>query len=198
METATDIDWHAYNAAAAGRPARRVVVRAIAAAGGGHGRVALDVGAGGGADSLEFARNGWLVHAYDSDDTLTARLVENSRMEGQVVFHHGDVAEVEEFPAADVVYSAYSLPMLGADLPAVWQRLRAALKPGGVMAVDLFGDKDTWADRPKVATVTPAELEEMLEGLVVLDRDTRDEDGRSFSDGKKHWHVFSIVARRPR
>lgn len=198
MQTAPDMDWHAYNASAAGRPARRLVAKAILAAGGGQGRTVLEIGAGGGADALEFARHGWMVHAYDSDDTLTARLVENTRMSGHVQFHHGDAAQVETFPEADVVYAAYSLPMLGADLPAVWARLRAALKPGGVVAVDLFGDRDTWAGQDDVATVTQSELASMFEDLVILEQNVRDEDGRSFRDDKKHWHVISTLARRPR
>ena len=32
--------------------------------------------------------------------------------------------------------------------------------------------------------------------LEVIEHDVRDEDGRSYADGKKHWHVHSIVARR--
>lgn len=174
------------------------MARTILAAGAGQGRTVLEIGAGGGADALEFARHGWTVHAYDSDDTLSSRLVENSRMPGHVTFHHGDVAHVEEFPAADAVYAAYALPMLGDDLPAVWARLRDAVKPGGVLAVDVFGDKDSWTDSEDIATLSHAEIDQMFSGLQILDRVVRDEDGRSFRDDKKHWHVISTLARRPR
>lgn len=198
--TAPGIDWAQYNLAAAGRPARRMVSQAIAAAGGdSSGRVALDLGAGGGADTLEFARQGWTVHAYDSDDTLTARLVDEQRLDGTVHFHLGDMARVDPFPVADVIYSAYALPMLGKKLPAVWRRLRAALRPGGVMAVDLFGDRDTWADRDDIATLSESKLDAMFDGLTVHDRSVRDEPGRAFaSDGRKHWHVISTLAAAPR
>lgn len=197
MTIAAQIDWHGYNVSAAGRPARRLVHRAVLAAGGtGHGRTVLDLGAGGGADALEFARRGFTVYAYDSDDTLTSRLVENSRLDGSVLFHHGNLADVESFPAADLVYSGYALPMLGRDLPAVWQRVRAALKPGAVVAVDLFGDGDSWAERDDIATLSAAEVDRMFEGLHIVSRETRDEDGRSYGDDKKHWHVHSVIARR--
>lgn len=194
----TQIDWHRYNLSAAGRPARRFVARAIAGAGGGpgRGRTVLDLGAGGGSDALEFARRGFMVLAYDSDDALAARLVENGRMDGTLLFHHGDLADVEVFPPADLVFSGYALPMLGTDLPVVWERVRSALKPGGILAVDLFGDRDTWAERPDIATLSALEIEGMLEGFEVIEHDVRDEDGRSYADGKKHWHVHSIIARR--
>ncbi|MDO5662772.1 MAG: class I SAM-dependent methyltransferase [Brachybacterium sp.] len=198
MQTTTSIDWRAYNTSAAGRPPRRVVGRAIEVVGDGARRVALDIGAGGGSDSFEFARRGWTVHAYDTDDTIATRMVENERLAGEVRLHVGDVAHAEEFPAADIVYSAYSLPMLGADLPAVWERLRRALRPGGVVAVDLFGQRDSWVEREDIATFSEQEIEEMFRGLEVLSRDVRDEDGRTFSGDKKHWHVISTLARRPR
>ncbi|GAB2532501.1 class I SAM-dependent methyltransferase [Brachybacterium huguangmaarense] len=199
MTTAPEIDWREYNVSAAGRPASRRVARVMSAfPGDGTGRVVLEIGAGGGADALEFARHGWNVFAFDLDDTLASRLVENERMPGTVFFRHGDVREVVEFPAADAVYAAYSLPMLGDDLPVVWERLRAAIRPGGVIAVDLFGDRDTWVDREDIATLSDGRIDEMFEGFDILRRDVRDEDGRTFSGDRKHWHVHSIVARARR
>lgn len=197
MTSAPVVDWHAYNVAAAGRPARRLVSTAISASGAttGTGRIVLDLGAGGGSDALEFARRGFSVFAYDSDDTIASRLVENTRMDGTVFFRHGDITEVEVFPAADIIYAGYALPLLGDAFGAVWEKLRAALKPGGVIAVDLFGEHDTWALDDSIATFTSAEIDRMLEGTRIVQREIRDEDGRGFADGKKHWHVHTLVAR---
>src|SRR5690625_2460608 len=89
------------------------------------------------------------MHAYDADDTLAARLVENERMSGSVEFHHTDLTEVERFPAARIVYSTYTLGLLGPDaLAEIWPKLVASLPRGGVMAVDMFGTNDTWATVP--------------------------------------------------
>ncbi|EWS80641.1 class I SAM-dependent methyltransferase [Brachybacterium phenoliresistens] len=197
MNSLATIDWAAYNASAAGRPARRIVTRAILAAGGeGSGKVALDIGAGAGADSLEFARRGWTVHAYDIDETLSHRLIENRRMSGEVVFHHADASLEDSFPRADVIYSSDALPMLGPEgLERAWPRLVDALRPGGIMAVDLFGEQDTWAERPDVATLSTAQISSMFSRFQILEREVRDEDGRFF-DGKKHWHVITTLARK--
>lgn len=198
METSVAIDWHAYNASAAARPARRMVSQAITAAGGdGSNRIAIEIGAGGGADAIEFARRGWHVHAYDVDDALTQRLVENERTTGRIDFHQVDASTVETFPEADVVYSAYTLPMLGYEgLQTIWPRLVSSLKVGGVMAVDLYGEDDTWASRDDIATLSAQQIGEMFRGFRVLDRDVRNEDGRSYNANKKHWHVISTLARR--
>ena len=197
MDTAEKVDWAALNAHAAGRPARRLVAKAIAAAGGDrHAGVVLDLGAGAGADSLQFARRGWNVHAYDSDDTLAARLVENERMPGSVQFHHTAIEDVTSFPAAKIVYSTYTLGLLGpAALPGVWEKLVASLPRGGVMAVDFFGTNDSWAERPEVATLPLEEIDEMFRGFQIIDRAIRDEDGRFLAD-KKHWHVITTLARK--
>ncbi|WP_259559122.1 class I SAM-dependent methyltransferase [Brachybacterium sillae] len=191
------IDWHVFNATASGRPPRRIISRAIAAAGGDRpGRVALDIGAGGGSDALEFVRHGWTVHAYDIDDTLASRLVENERMAGTLRFHHTDATTVERFPTADVLYSGHALPMLGPEgLAQTWPRLVDALRPGGIAAVDLFGDRDTWADRDDIATLDQRQIDEMFRGFSVLHREVRDEDGRSWV-GKKHWHIITVLARK--
>ena len=197
MDTAQTVDWGALNASAAGRPARRLVDRAITAAGGARrpGTV-LDIGAGAGADSLQFARRGWTVHAYDADDTLAARLVENQRMSGAVRFHHTDVTSVLEFPPARIVYSTYTLSLLGEEgLARTWPRLVSALPRGGVMAVDVIGRNDSWAERDDIAALDAPQIDAMFRGFQVLDRSIRDEDGR-FQADKKHWHVITTLARK--
>ena len=197
MDTAEKVDLAALNAHAAGRPARRLVTKAITAAGGDRpGGIVLDLGAGAGADSLQFARRGWTVHAYDADDTLAARLVENERMSGSVEFHHTDLTEVKRFPAAQIVYSTYTLGLLGPDaLAEIWPKLVASLPRGGVMAVDMFGTNDTWADRPDIATLPLEEIDAMFRGFQIIDRSVRDEDGRFLAD-RKHWHVITTLARK--
>jgi hypothetical protein len=87
--------------------------------------------------------------------------------------------------------------MLGVDgLREIWPRLVTALKPGGVIAVDLFGEDDSFAGRDDIATLTAQQIGEMFKGFAVLDRDVRNEDGRSYQSDKKHWHVITTLARR--
>src|SRR5690625_5283767 len=117
-------------------------------------------------------------------------------MSGSVEFHHTDLTEVERFPAARIVYSTYTLGLLGPDaLAEIWPKLVASLPRGGVMAVDMFGTNDTWADRPDIATLPVEEIDAMFRGFQIIDRSVRDEDGRFLAD-RKHWHVITTLARK--
>jgi trans-aconitate methyltransferase len=98
-------------------------------------------------------------------------------------------------PPADLVYAGFSLPFCRrADFPKVWSRVRAALRPGGVVAVTLFGERDSWASEWYMTFVSAQRVDELAAGL---DADIIEEerDGEAYS-GPKHWHVFDVVARR--
>jgi hypothetical protein len=79
----------------------------------------------------------------------------------------------------------------------LWTRLRAALRPGGVVAVDLVGVNDSWAGNPEWTFLTVAGATALADGLVVEHWDERDEDGLASSE-PKHWHAFEPIARHPR
>src|SRR5699024_141117 len=127
-----------------------------------------------------------------------ARLVENERVTGLVQFHHTDIAAVPVFPAAETVYSTYTLGPLGPEaLPAVWQKLVGSLARGGVMAAAVFGTNDTRAARDDGAPLPLERLGALFRDFQVIDRSVRDEDGRFLAD-KKHWHVITTLARKLR
>jgi hypothetical protein len=71
------------------------------------------------------------------------------------------------------------------------------LRPGGWLAVDLFGDRDTWSDDDGITTLTRDEVDRLLAGWHVVEIDEEEVEGRTFSGTDKHWHVFHVLARRP-
>ena len=71
-----------------------------------------------------------------------------------------------------------------------------ALRHQGVMAVNLFGDRDSWADIPEWNFHTEAAARQLFAGLQILQFHVYDADGQSFR-GPKHWHIYDVVARRP-
>ena len=134
------------------------------------------------------------MHAYDTDDTIAGRLVENERMSGTVDFHHVDIAEVDEFPTAKIVYSTYTLGLLGHRRPGTnldeswWRRYTSPRRGDGHGPVRY--QRHLGRLVPTSPTLPLHEIDAMFRGFQIIDRTVRDEDGRFLAD-KKHWHVIT-------
>ena len=195
-----ETDWAAYYRYTLGREPRPLFLRgleAMAAAGVRPG-TAVDVGFGDGTETMALLEAGWRVTAIDSADAaaevLDPRVPEAAR--GRLTVLVAPAGDVEP-PPLDLLYSAYVLSYLEPDAFArLWARVRAALRPGGFIVVNIFGDRHAWASEPDTTFLPRAEVERLLEGLEIVELGELEEDGSSFV-GPTHWHVFDIVARRP-
>jgi hypothetical protein len=106
-------------------------------------------------------------------------------------------AEEADLPPFDLLYAGYSLPFLDADaFDLFWGAARARLRPGGILVVNFFGPRDSWAGREGMQFIDVQAVRLLVEGLELLALDEEDQDGNSFL-GPKHWHVFDVIARRP-
>jgi hypothetical protein len=102
---------------------------------------------------------------------------------------------VYALPAADLVHAGYALPFQPRDsFDRLWTIVRSALRPGGRIAVDLFGDRDSWAAEPGMTFLSEPEVRALFDGLTIEHWDCEDAPGQAFS-GPKHWHVFHVIAR---
>ena len=189
--------WRRYNIAQQARDPRPLLTTALAHTGAGDGKVALELGAGAGVDSRALLAAGWRVHAFDADGSGLDWLRQHvpATEAGRLQIHVVDLATINELPAADLIYSAFTLSWLQpAVFARVWAALRAALRPGGVLAVNIFGDRDEWARTPGTSCMSEPDVHDLLAGLEIVHFATREEDGPAFC-GPKHWHVFDVVAR---
>jgi SAM-dependent methyltransferase len=163
------------------------------------GGVAVELGCGGGLDTIALLRAGWTVHAMDASPEGVRRTLARAADAGFGDRLTAEQATFEEYdvPAADFLYAGYSLPFCHPDsFPRVWEGLLAALRPGGALAVNLFGVHDTWAGTPGMNFHTRDQVLELIADLDLIQLDEEDEDGDSLA-GPKHWHVFDVLARRP-
>ena len=157
---------------------------------------ALDLGFGAGNETMDLLDRGWRVTAMD----VTGEAVDNLReraagREGLTVVQ-GDLAEVE-LPEADYVLAVFSLFFFEQDrFPALWDRVRAAVAPGGRIAGHLLGERDSWRERDWINTHTEDAARALLDGFEVEHFEVTDEDGDAMS-GPKHWHLYEFIARRP-
>jgi len=190
--------WSRWNATQRDRVPRPLVHALLRHAGDGDGRLALDLGCGAGVEAELLLRRGWRVLAVDGDPeagpSLAARLPAGLRAGLEVLT--ADFADLPVLPPLDLVHAGWSLPYAGRSLPRVWHALLTALVPGGWLGGELFGDRDGPPDATDVATLSDAQLDRLLAPLTVVQRDTQEADGESPS-GPHHWHVHTVVARRP-
>lgn len=195
-------DWAAYYAKTGGRPPRKTLLFALDrfdAEGDARSQFAVDLGAGGGRDTIAMLDRGWHVLAIDAApdaaETLRSRadLPEGAELETRVARF-----EDADWPSCDLVNSSFALPLCPPDMfPKVWQKIIASLKPGGRFAGQLYGDKDSWAGREGMTFLTCDEAEALLKGLEVELFEEEEDDSTTPRGEAKHWHVFHIVARKP-
>lgn len=193
-------DWAAYYRHTLGREPRPLFVRGmelLRAADVPPGQ-SVEIGFGDGTETLALLEAGWRVLAIDAAPQAEAVLRDRlpAALEDALDVRIAPAQDVP-LPAIDLAYAAYSLSFLEpAAFRCLWTDLRASLRPGGFLVVNVFGERDTWAGDPYMTFLDRATVDRMLAGLEVLHLHEEDADGDSFS-GPKHWHLFEIVARRP-
>lgn len=210
-----DVSWDEYNAHQSGREPRPSLGLALdaveqtaadaapaspdGAASGAPALVAVDLGCGEGVEVTALLEQGWTVHAVDGEPAALRRLAERTPADhaGRLHIHHLAYAEIDALPEADLIHSSYALPYCPPEhFDRVWATVRAALRPGAVLAVQLFGPHDTSFGDPEMTFHTEAQARALIAGLDVVSWREEDADGMAYT-GPKHWHVFHVVARRP-
>jgi len=168
---------------------RSLVVRAAATTSPGF---AVDLGCGDGTETAWLLEQGWQVLAVDREEEAIRRVTQ--RTGGRAAVQRADLADFRP-PATDLVLACAALPFIPpARFDAAWARLRAAVRPGGILAVELFGDRDSWAMDPGMTFHRRADVEGLMTGAEILLLEEREVDGPS-GRGPKHWHRFEVIAR---
>ncbi len=198
-----DTHWPDYYAVTVDRPAWGTTVDAAErfAAEDGPGaapRLAVDLGCGAGRDTRELLRRGWRVLAVDREaaaiEALDAATPEADRERLTCVV--ADLAAAD-IPPCDLVVASVSLQFLGeADYAAAFERITAAMRPGGRFAGLLYGDHDEAAGDPDVTCPSPDAIRSYLAAFEIESWFEREEDGKMALGDPHHIHLVEVVARR--
>jgi trans-aconitate methyltransferase len=195
--TRTKEHWATYNDDQRNRRPRPLCEELVALAGHGAGRQAVDIGCGAGVETSTLLRAGWRVHAIDSAPGTRERVSQTvgEDYRDDLTIETMDLSALAELPAADLIYAGYSLPYLAPHgFRRVWTTIRDSLRPGAWLAVNLFGERDSWASSPAETFLAEPKVRALFDGLDVMRFAEEDAPGDSYS-GPKHWHVFDVIAR---
>ena len=160
-------------------------------------RTAIDLGCGDGTEAALLLERGWNVLAVDGQQAAIEHLREKVSAEHKRRLQT-QVAKFSEvmLPPADLVHASLSLPFCEPEhFPAFWQKIVAAIEPGGRFAGQFFGVNDSWADNPELTFHTEDQVRALFDGFEVEAFHEQDEDGSSLN-GPKHWHIFTVIARK--
>lgn len=160
-------------------------------------RTAIDLGCGDGTEAALLLERGWNVLAVDGQQAAIEHLAEKVSAENKRRLQT-QVARFREvvLPPADLVHASLSLPFCEPEhFPAFWKKIVAAINPGGRFAGQFFGVNDSWANNPEMTFHTEEQVRALFDGFEVESFHEQDEDGSSLN-GPKHWHIFTVIARK--
>ena len=194
------LDWPGYFAAVLGKGARETLVAAMdsfALEGFTEG-LGVDIAAGEGRDTLEMLHRGWRVIAMDSHPDAFPHLwprVPEALKQRLTVFQV-DFAEMQ-IPDCDLVNASFALPFCEPrHFQELWDRVVAAIRPGGRFAGQFFGKRDTWASLPDRTHHSRGEVLKLLEDFEIEMMIEEEKDDAPDVRNPKHWQLFHVVAKK--
>jgi tellurite methyltransferase len=164
----------------------------------GKGRLAIDLGCGGGADTRALLDRGWRVFATDAAES-SRRLLEE-----RVPPEERDHLEIQigrfdelDLPGADLVYAQFSLPFAGAYFEDAVDHALSAVRQGGAFTGHFLGLNDDWVGEGMIAAVTREWVERRFADFSHVEIDEFDDEGPLGLEGEtKHWHYYFVLARK--
>jgi hypothetical protein len=86
--------------------------------------------------------------------------------------------------------------MSPASFEEVFAKIKASLKPGGIFTGQMFGPNDFRNNQEGMAMHSREEVETLLSDMEIIELEEEEYDGPTYSQGTKHWHVYTVVARK--
>lgn len=167
-------------------------------------RNAIDCGCGAGSDIAFLRANGFTVHAFDIDPEAIARCKRRFGGDDSVSLSQ-DSFSTFHYPRASLIVADASLFFCPEEEFAdVWEKICAALVPGGVFVGSFLGPEDTMAgpgyDRaafwPNVLVASEHMVKEWLRPFEIISFTEHRKSGTAPGGNCHNWHIYSAVGRK--
>lgn len=158
---------------------------------------AIDLGCGAGRDTLRLLELGWSVLAIDRSESALEILKEDSLENKPLTTRYQQFEEIETLPPAGLINPSFSLPFCSpSHFPTLWGKILDSLKPGSFFCGQFFGPSDDWSKHSHMTFLSREGVEECFTSMETLILEEREYDEPTVSGDMKHWHVFTVCARR--
>jgi SAM-dependent methyltransferase len=160
--------------------------------------IANDIGCGHGADTIELLKRGWKVNAFDSEPEgllILSETVSEDWSDMLSVFNQK--FENIELPECNLLNASFSLPFCLPDhFKELWNKIEKCIKINGRFAGNFFGENDEWSSNKDMSFHHKEDVAKLFSNFDIEYFHERDEDGATADGTPKHWHVFSVIARK--
>lgn len=162
---------------------------------------ALDIGAGALKDTRYLLSRGFEVTALDPEPLMgeEAKTVSSDKFHPVVASFHAFEFPKNEY---DIISAMYALPYCPAPRDVFYQtfkRMKRSLKTGGIFCGNFFGLNDE-RNVPDSGLIflTRRDIAKLLKGFEIISFVEEEKDGWVTNGTPKHWHLFSVIARKKR
>ncbi|MEJ2764810.1 class I SAM-dependent methyltransferase [Photobacterium sp. MCCC 1A19761] len=199
MTSSTAERWRGYYEKAIQRSHHPITEMAVAENRSGL-NVAVDCGCGAGGDIQFLREQGYQVHGFD----INADSIEICRQrfeQDPLIDISQDSFEDFDYPTTGVLIANASLYFAEpTQFARTWQSITDAIEIGGVFAGGFMGVADDWATHSDhtITALSRLQVEALFDGFTILKFEERNQPGKTALGRHKHWHTFSVVARKIR
>ncbi|HMS33407.1 MAG TPA: DinB family protein [Ignavibacteria bacterium] len=159
---------------------------------------AIDLGCGHGADTLELLKRNWKVLAIDNSDEGLAILEDSIIPSRKCNFRKVNMSfEDLKLMKCNLLNASYSLPFCKPEFfSRMMKEIDSSILKGGRFSGNFFGKNDSWSGNKNMTFHTKEELLNYFRNFEMEYLEEKDEDGVTASGESKHWHVYSVIAKK--
>ncbi len=154
----------------------------------------VDLGCGSGNDTVYMLKKGKRVTAIDGslkEEYITSRINDDEKTRLTLVNSNFENVII---PKSDAILSLFSLPFCKpSEFNNLWSKIDKALDKGGILAANLFGERDWHMNDERVSNHTKEQVLELLRNYEII-KWKEQEYTREVDD--THWHYYDFVARK--
>ncbi len=155
---------------------------------------AIDLGCGSGNETVYLLKKGKNVLAVDGNlnkNFILSRLSENQK--AKLTLKQCQFEEVK-LPNADFIIATFTLSFCNPnEFMNLWNKIKKSLEPNGILAANLFGNRDWHINNPNVSNFTKEEVLKLLKDFELIKWKEQEYDQEA---DQTHWHYYDFIAKR--